>query len=139
MKIQVASWSTAVKLSLYWVCGLFGGGRERIIGGLGARTRLQFSISRALGERELALERDPGIGKSCQSIGLTLFSFLRPRIVVRALACQGKSSWGLGICKLPTKHIKTLSISPIVESISKSYHLNCSSFCHICLEPRHDL
>eukprot|EP00116_Pleurobrachia_bachei_P006967 sb/3467229/ len=28
---------------------------------------------------------------------------------------------------------------PIVESISRSYPLNCSSFCHICLEPRHDL
>eukprot|EP00116_Pleurobrachia_bachei_P004533 sb/3464795/ len=27
----------------------------------------------------------------------------------------------------------------IVESISRSYPLNCSSFCHICLEPRHDL
>eukprot|EP00116_Pleurobrachia_bachei_P010250 sb/3470512/ len=25
------------------------------------------------------------------------------------------------------------------ESISRSYPLNCSSFCHICLEPRHDL
>eukprot|EP00116_Pleurobrachia_bachei_P002057 sb/3462319/ len=27
----------------------------------------------------------------------------------------------------------------IVESISRSYPPNCSSFCHICLEPRHDL
>eukprot|EP00116_Pleurobrachia_bachei_P015172 sb/3475434/ len=27
----------------------------------------------------------------------------------------------------------------LVESISRSYPLNCSSFCHICLEPRHDL
>eukprot|EP00116_Pleurobrachia_bachei_P011257 sb/3471519/ len=26
-----------------------------------------------------------------------------------------------------------------VESISRSYPLNCSSFCHICLEARHDL
>eukprot|EP00116_Pleurobrachia_bachei_P014749 sb/3475011/ len=28
-------------------------------------------------------------------------------------------------------------LAGIVESISKSYPPNCSSFCYICLEPRH--
>eukprot|EP00116_Pleurobrachia_bachei_P016212 sb/3476474/ len=40
---------------------------------------------------------------------------------------------------------KTLSLEDVtksgsyLESISRSYPLNCSSFCHICLEPRYDL
>eukprot|EP00116_Pleurobrachia_bachei_P015261 sb/3475523/ len=33
----------------------------------------------------------------------------------------------------------TILLNIEVESISRSYPLNCSSFCHICLEPRHDL
>eukprot|EP00116_Pleurobrachia_bachei_P013284 sb/3473546/ len=39
--------------------------------------------------------------------------------------------WEVGIISTLRHHI--------VESISRSYPLNCSSFCHICLEPRHDL
>eukprot|EP00116_Pleurobrachia_bachei_P002376 sb/3462638/ len=38
-----------------------------------------------------------------------------------------------------TKNSGTIASGQIVESISRSYPLNCSSFCHICLEPRHDL
>eukprot|EP00116_Pleurobrachia_bachei_P015078 sb/3475340/ len=40
-----------------------------------------------------------------------------------------------------TRNIAKLNAAKknIIESISRSYPLNCSSFCHICLEPRHDL
>eukprot|EP00116_Pleurobrachia_bachei_P010841 sb/3471103/ len=41
--------------------------------------------------------------------------------------------------KIILKFSDLLLPSLIVESISRSYPLNCSSFCHICLEPRHDL
>eukprot|EP00116_Pleurobrachia_bachei_P015003 sb/3475265/ len=37
------------------------------------------------------------------------------------------------------KEFWEIMIGLSVESISRSYPLNCSSFCHICLEPRHDL
>eukprot|EP00116_Pleurobrachia_bachei_P018429 sb/3478691/ len=47
------------------------------------------------------------------------------------------SSTRVSLAVKPTA--KITGKTTIVESISRSYPLNCSSFCHICLEPRHDL
>eukprot|EP00116_Pleurobrachia_bachei_P005442 sb/3465704/ len=93
-----------------------------------------FTVHRLAGYSAVTLVL---ISVVCAAVGtgtldLNVFVVFYPDRQHRGLFLHGF----LAVCR-PDKDTK--GFLAVLESISRSYPLNCSSFCHICLEPRHDL